>query len=206
MHLMRAATVAALVISSSFSVFAGTASAELRADNNCPGFDDPFATPDPVGCVSMGNNFTHTYQFAGVRTDIINSFRSIAGSVYDQQTDLVVYERDPADVVVMDNNYGRNGVLGWTHCPPGAQQGFYNSMYQSTRWCYGQYLRFNLYSSIFFDTDIERRDLACHEFGHTVALRHVGDDNTCMNDDSGRVPGNLRNINSTEVGQINYWY
>lgn len=142
----------------------------------CPGFDDPFAS-SPVGCVSLGNNYTHTYQIVSVRADIAEETRRLARFEYNDRTDLSVYERDPADVIVMDNSYGPNGVAGWVNCPPTASQGGSGT----ARWCNGQYLRYNLYYPSEFDTIQERQHHACHEFGHTVGLQHTDRDDTCMN-------------------------
>lgn len=165
---------------------------------SCPGFDDPFAVPPP-NCVSLGNNYTHTYNFVGVRSDIQTSFQQAVAS-YDQYTELSVKARDPADVVVMDNTYGKNNLVGWVNCPPEADEGGSGT----TRWCYGQYLRFNLSYPSLFDTSDERRDISCHEFGHTVGLRHTTSSVSCMNDDESW--GDNLVFNTTEQEEINNQY
>lgn len=157
----------------------------------CAGVDDPFL-PSPANCVSVGNNYTHTYQLVGVRSDIATSFRSMVAD-YDS-TDLVVYERDPADVIVMDNSYGSNGLVGWVNCPPSATTGSIGP----TRWCYGQYLRFNLSYPTYLDTSAERQRYSCHEFGHTVGLNH-NNGTTCLNNTA-------QVISSTERSEINGFY
>lgn len=147
----------------------------FRADN-CSGRDEPFAVPY-VGCVSLGNNYTHTFQFVSVRADLVEETRRLADFEYNDRTDLQVYERDPADVIVMDNDYGPNRVVGWVNCPPPASEGGSGV----NRWCYGQYLRYNLHYAFELNDITERQHHACHEFGHTVGLQHTTRDDSCMN-------------------------
>lgn len=179
---------------------AAPAHAEFGA-TQCSGYDDPFRPdPGPDNCVSLGNNYTHTYRFAGVRSDLMASFRTLLAG-YDQHTDLVVYERDPADVVIQDNNYGNNGAYGHVNCDvyaAGVSQGGSGA----SRWCYGQDLRVNLYYVYDIDTDQERRSLACHEFGHTVGLRHTWNSETCMSIQ----PNDYAHLHPDEVGSINNKY
>lgn len=141
----------------------------------CSGFDDPFADP-PDNCVSLGNNHTHMYEMFSVRSDIDLSFRTVIQQRYDP-TDLETGLRSPADVKVQDNTYDRNGVIAWVNCPPEASEGGSGT----SRWCYGQDLRFNLSYSEWYDSALERQFVSCHEFGHTVGLRHTTDTGSCLN-------------------------
>lgn len=155
--------------------FPSAAFANFGAET-CSGTDDPFAST-ATDCISLGDNYTHTFQIVSVRADIAEETRRLADFEYNDRTDLVVSERDPADVIVMDNSYGPNRLAGWVNCPPAASEGGSGV----NRWCYGQYLRYNLTYSTEFDTIQERQHHACHEFGHTVGLQHTDRDDTCMN-------------------------
>lgn len=130
---------------------------------------EPDVWEDPCNNTNLGNNYTHTAEIVGVRSDLASALRSSMSSDYDP-TDLQVFERSPADVIVMDNSYGKNGYVGWVVCPDGATTGGFGN----DTWCYGQELRFNLSYPGSMDTVTERAHLACHEFGHTVGLRHEG--------------------------------
>lgn len=167
----------------------------------CSGFDDPFKRP-PDSCVSMGNNFTHTYRFIGVRSDIVLSFQTVAKYQFNDPTELVVTERnlDDADVDVQDNTYGLNNAYGWVNCDPStATQGGTGTR----RWCSGQDLRFNITYETPFGTAARRQEMACHEFGHTVGLRHTTDNTSCMRE--GEVTG-VNSLSQTERNEINNVY
>lgn len=185
---------------------AGMPMSEAAADvsfgaTSCSAYDDPWADP-PSNCVSLGNNYTHTFEFVSVRSDLMASFRAVLYEHFDQQTDLQVWEKSPADVVIQDNNYGYNGAQGWVNCDPSdfeVQRGGSGT----TRWCFNQDLRVNLTYQYDIDTIAERQSVACHEFAHTVGMRHNSwESNTCIAD----FDNNLNRLNGDEVARINSVY
>lgn len=92
-------------------------------------------------------------------------------SQFDNRTDLVAYEVALSvvhDARAFDYAYGDTGYWGATYCPSTSTQGGSDP----ARWCYPQYIRFNLTYSHKLDSAQERRAIACHELGHTVGLRH----------------------------------
>lgn len=97
------------------------------------------------------------------------------------------------DVRVRAINYGANGWWASTACEfNGAPTVFggSESPRPGDRWCRSQILRYNLYyRASKYPTDANERSVTCHEFGHTIGLRHAnggagGSDwaNSCMKD------------------------
>ncbi|BCJ70487.1 hypothetical protein CS0771_00310 [Catellatospora sp. IY07-71] len=151
----------------------------------------------PVNCVSTANNRTHAIRYVdfGFRPGYEDADAHVPGaasetnwvisSVYNP-TVLSVY-RDEADaypdVWMYDANYGYlSGVTGWVECPPD-NTGTGGS--HPNRWCRGQRLRLNSYfywyDSGVYDTIDQRRNVICHEMGHTLGLRHRTDTRaSCM--------------------------
>lgn len=84
-------------------------------------------------------------------------------------------------VLVFDGNYGSQW-LAWTACSTIAV--YKGTAANHTRACKPQYLRYDLSHTTAYDTQTERRKIACHEIGHTYGLRHSttpGDGTaTCM--------------------------
>lgn len=121
-------------------------------------------------CISLGNSSLHHYWFGNVETDQRNAMNWIAGSVYSA-TDLTSIQsaHSNTDVKIFDNTYGANGIWGWVDCGSTCEK----TGTHPNRTGFKQDLRFNLSYPTAFDTQFERRYMACHEFGHTVGLRHT---------------------------------
>ena len=145
----------------------------------------------PPNYVSLANNRSHAvrYGYLGGTTieDIPNiraAFDWILGNVYNP-TDLNAYHSDAdplPDVIVHDFNYPLfPSLAGWVNCPPDNTG---TGGTDPNRWCRGQTLVLNSYLYWFdnsvFDTDAQRRNIACHEMGHTVGLRHRAELTSCM--------------------------
>jgi Matrixin len=136
---------------------------------------------DASGCVSVANNVQHAVRESGLLLNDIPGLRAAVTdrvrTVYDP-LDLVAYvtTTDPLpDVWAHDDNYGpsANDVVAWVDCD-GTNTGTGGT--HPNRWCRGQIMRFNSYyyhfSSRVYDDDAQRQNVACHELGHTVGLRH----------------------------------
>lgn len=138
-------------------------------------------TPSSTYCVSLGNNSYHVLNWEGDQ-DIAGMQTSHAWARDNQYnpTDLVAYT-DSADslpdVRVWDEPYGNTGWAGIVECPTNNTG---TSGSHPNRTCRGQILRYNASAAATFDTEAERRSVACHEIGHTVGLRHTAVADSCM--------------------------
>ena len=152
-------------------------------------------------CISIGNNYNHQWNYTNPRADIYNDFEFVVETQYDDRTELVINETNfsNADVQVFDADYGDFGVWGWVWCPNTS----WTSGSHPNKACRPQWLRFNLYWGSAFDSQFERRYMACHEFGHTLGLRHISNTSSCMYANV----ATSRTLLSHDIGHINavYW-
>jgi hypothetical protein len=167
----------------------------------------------PTNCVSLTNNIWHVIRWDGqVGNQIPNIDEAVLwalSNVYNP-TDLVAY-RDESDslpdVWVHDFDYGyNNGVVGWVVC---SSDNTGTGGSHPNHWCRGQHARFNAYFYYnyygFFDTDAQSRNVACHELGHTLGLRHRTDTrSSCMWTYAG--DGGASTLDSHDRSHINGTY
>ena len=169
----------------------------------------------PPRCTSVAGDLRHRVFFDATLTDgLASSLRDSMAEDYDP-TDFVVTEvteLTPAtDVVAYSQDYGDVGAAAWVYCPSDAPQGR-NS--EGDRWCRMQEIHFNLNArmAVFFEDDGSRDHVACHEFGHTIGLRHWGNPPqsvgpsaaTCMNANTPNGPTELHQIDIDHINAYHY--
>lgn len=164
------------------AVFVTAMAASMASATN---FGSGGPSGSPVTQVSLANNKHHRVDFfdTTTRTGNINQW------ALDNQFPRFDFtwqfvDGSDYDVRIADSNFMDNGLIGWVNCPAGATETGSNP----NRTCYGQRLNYNLYSGYEgqWDTTFGGRNMACHELGHTVGLRHeaAGDNPSCMKTDA----------------------
>jgi hypothetical protein len=169
----------------------------------------------PPRCTSVADNLRHFVVFDASLTDgLADSLRDTMAEDYGATT-LIVLEQPEVtpltDVVAYSTDYGENGAAGWVYCPVSSPQG---RNHNGDRWCRGQEMHLNINPryAIFFDDDASRDHVTCHEFGHTVGLRHWGNPPqtespevgaTCMN---ANTPNGPTGLHEFDVDHINAYY
>lgn len=148
-------------------------------------FGSTAAGGSPVNQVSLANNKHHRVDFFDTTTRIGNITQWALNNQFPRfDFTWQFVDGNDYDVRVADSNFGDNGVIGWVNCPAGATETGSNP----NRRCYGQRLNYNLYNGYEgqWDTQFGGRNMACHELGHTVGLRHeaAGDNPSCMKTDA----------------------
>ena len=121
--------------------------------------------------ISLGNNRWHSYSFftSGVsawRSALQDASEDAYGDPTDVNTSQLGDNRS-SDVRVGVGSLG-TGLNGWVNCPPdGTRAGT-----DPTESCYNQWLKIDTSNAGGFNAD-RRKSLMCHEFGHTLGLRHT---------------------------------
>ena len=97
---------------------------------------------------------------------------------YTQVTDLYVFETDAGEPQSRVKARAAFYTASWwssTACEyPGLPTIYGGSEAAHTRWCRPQVIRYNLSKKASkFPGDTAQRDISCHEFGHTLGLRHA---------------------------------
>lgn len=144
------------------------------------GYTQGNSGPSPAtNCVSKANNATHAVRYSTLGnqwTGIDAATTGRISSVYNPISGFTAYvtTTDPVpDVWVYDLYYGTTGIIAWVDCPA-SNSGVGGS--GTSRWCRGQILRYNAtYQNYAVGSQI-----ACHELGHTIGLRHRTTTGSCM--------------------------
>lgn len=129
----------------------------------------------------IANNYIHTVYPSALTTNIRNDLAWILENQYDTYTQLSTsMDADTnADVLAYDWDYGPSPFYyAAVFCPTSSTK--YGT--DPNVVCRPMQLRFNLYWTGRFDSQYERRQVACHELGHTVGLHHRNHLNSCMNE------------------------
>lgn len=139
--------------------------APAGADN----FGSTGAGGSPTNEVSLGNNRWHSWSMHNGDGSWRQGLRDAIQYSYEP-TDLVTseYRDDWNDVDVrVDVTNAGTGLNGWVYCPTdGLRAGA-----DPNESCYRQWLKIDLANTGGFAQD-RRKSLMCHEFGHTLGLRH----------------------------------
>jgi hypothetical protein len=127
----------------------------------------------------VANNKDHQLHYYQLQSGQLNASRWVMENVY-APTQLNYFETtiSNADAIVYDFTFGLTGWWGVTYCGTGASQGGTDP----DRWCRPFTVQYNLSYPGVFDTQADRRYIACHELGHSVGLRDLSDGATCMDD------------------------
>jgi hypothetical protein len=97
-----------------------------------------------------------------------SNYNSVTGFLASATTDSVCSDA-AYDACVFDQNFGANGLAGWNACA-GTTSGSHPNQVCSVTW-----VRINQH---YF---VPLTQLACHELGHSVGLRHTSSTSSCLN-------------------------
>ena len=149
--------------------FGSNTEAYLTAAHACDG---------TTGSQCIANNGLHSYFLSVVETNQATATRSTCTFDYEPVLDVSCSERTistGADLLVLDSTYFTS-FWAWTYCPSAsAKLGADPNMS-----CTPQALKYDISHTAAYDTLAERNYLACHEFGHSLGLRHSGDSASCL--------------------------
>lgn len=153
--------------------------------------------------VSLANNKMHTVDFFATTTRVGNLTQWALNNQFPRfgfNWDYV--DGSSYDVRVSDDDFGDIGAYAWVNCPAGATESGSNP----NRVCHGQTLKYNLYNpyDAGWNTEFGGHNLACHELGHTVGLRHesAGDQASCMQSHESPDASDTRNYSQEDINHV----
>jgi hypothetical protein len=142
-------------------------------------WEDPCNTAQASQCVGYLGTIQE-WQAASLGAGQLSATQHACTQIYDPVADIGCREIYPAYyVTVYDDSYG-SAYYAWTACSSGAA--YKGNSGDHTRACAPQSLKYDISHTSAYDTQSERRKIACHEMGHTFGLRHSTGDgtSTCM--------------------------
>lgn len=158
-------------------VLGGTLFPDAASAND---FGSQSCGPDPYTSYCIADNRFHSIYFSNLGSAFAASAQGVITGELDARTELVAWRTTyaDADVRVYQGNYG-SGYWAATYCPSYAAKGGSDP----NVWCRPSErdLQHRRAYPWIDDTSGYRTYFACHEFGHTVGLRHNYDvDYYCM--------------------------
>lgn len=159
-------------------LLSGTVSASNFGSNTAAYQTVAHACDTTTSSQCIANNGLHSYFLSTVEANQAAATRYACSSVYEPVYEVSCSEGTSStnvDVVVYDGLYG-TGFWGWTACASTASYGGSDP----NRYCFPQVLKYDLSNQGEFNLQSEQRYLGCHEFGHSLGLRHSSSTSSCM--------------------------
>ena len=122
----------------------------------------------PTNEISLGNNRWHSYSFHAATSAWRDALNNAAEDGYEptRVNTSQVGDSQNTDVRVAVGTLNTS-VYGWVSCPSDATR----SGTDPTQTCWNQWLKIDTGNATGFSS-AQRKSLMCHEFGHTLGLRH----------------------------------
>ena len=174
--------------------------------NNWGGnIDDPCDAEITAQCVAEKGSLKYWFN-SNVSTNKKQETRNAADNQFNNHADnngeIILTEwsvKSESNVRIRQDTAGFNGAWAWGYCPDTSSTG---SKGPNKRWCDPQAIVWNQTYSSQFDTDGEKRAIACQEFGHVYGLRHRTTSN-CM---TPLPDGSNQSLGSHEMNCLTLYY
>ncbi len=180
-----------ILVAATSAVAVALAAATVAATNFGPQGD----CGDGRCCVCYADGTRHTLWQPNLGEAFENAFDWARREIY-APTDLRVPKVDThgaSDVAAYQDDYGDTKWFGIVDCIDYVNDNVCSHWHLHVNSSYGPYTRH------------QRRVLACHEFGHTVGLQHVNDDDSCM-DNNGALGSERARLRDHDIRHINRRY
>lgn len=128
----------------------------------------------------VAENASHTVNYASTLTSLWVAAMNSTTTYYDANSVMTITTYapyGPTNDVRAATISQSNGLWGWTRCAStpastGSLPGTPPPYALGMKWCKPQLLYFNDTYASNYSTPIKKTAIACHEFGHTMGLRH----------------------------------